>query len=103
MVMKVLRQNRWVALLIGALFVSLSLISLLGMQSKTTEGKEPKQYMPKFVMAAPAPEGVPDLYVKAASTQQDREPVNILSSIVFQEWNKPGSKVHAFQTAKALV
>lgn len=102
MVMKVLRQNRWVALLIGALFVSLSLISLLGMQSKTTEGKEPQQDMPKFVTAAPVPEGDPDHYVKAESRQQDREPVNILSSIVFQEWNKPGSKVHAFSNAKGI-
>lgn len=103
MVMKVLRQNRWVALLIGALFVSLSLISLLGMQTEATEGEEQQLDMPKFVTAAPAPVNDPDLFVKDASTRQDREPVNILSSIVFQEWNKPGSKNHAFSSAKGIV
>lgn len=102
MVMNVLRQNRWVALLIGALFVSLSLISLLGMQTKTTEGEEQQQDMPKFVTAAPATEHDPDPSEKEASTKQDREPVNILSSIVFQEWNKPGSKSHAFSSAKGI-
>lgn len=99
MVMKVLRQNRWVALLIGALFVSLSLISLLGMQAKTTEGEEKQQDMPKFVMAALAPEGDPDILVAKASTKQDREPVNILSSIVFHPWNKPGD---AFSSSNGI-
>lgn len=36
---KMLRQNRWVALLLGALFVSLSLISLLGMQTNASQGE----------------------------------------------------------------
>ncbi|MDH6673526.1 N-acetylmuramoyl-L-alanine amidase [Paenibacillus sp. LBL] len=102
MVMKILRQNRWVALLIGALFVSLSLISLLGMQAETTEGEEQQQDMPKFVMAALAPEGDPDTLAVKASTKQDREPVNILSSIVFHEWNKPGGKQDAFSSSKGI-
>ncbi|NMO95689.1 cell wall hydrolase [Paenibacillus lemnae] len=34
----VFRQNRWIALLVGALLVSLSLISLLGMQTITEKG-----------------------------------------------------------------
>ena len=80
--------------------MSLSLISLLGMQTKA-EGEEQQQDMPKFVTVAPALVNDPDLLVKDASTRQDREPVNILSSIVFQEWNKPGSKSHAFQIQKA--
>lgn len=102
MVMKVLRQNRWVALLIGALFVSLSLISLLGMQAKTTSGEEGQQEMPKFVMAAQAPEQIPDLFKTEASTSQDREPVSNLSSIVFQEWNKTGGKNGAFTNDQGI-
>lgn len=102
MVMKVLRQNRWVVLLIGALFVSLSLISLLGMQAKTTSGEEGQQEMPKFVMAAQAPEQIPDLFNTEASTSQNREPVSNLSSIVFQEWNKTGGKNGAFTNDQGI-
>ena len=79
--------------------MSLSLISLLGMQTKA-EGEEQRGYA-EIRYGAPALVNDPDLLVKDASTRQDREPVNILSSIVFQEWNKPGSKSHAFQIQKA--
>lgn len=97
MVMKVLRQNRWVALLLGALFVSLSLISLLGMQAKTTNGEESQQEMPTFEMASQAAEQqIPDLLRTKASPSQDREPVSSWSSIVFHEWNKAGVKKDVF-------
>ena len=98
MVMKVLRQNRWVAHRSALCeFVSYKFTwnADKGGRGRTAAGYAEIRY------GAPALVNDPDLLVKDASTRQDREPVNILSSIVFQEWNKPGSKSHAFQIQKA--
>ncbi|MEK4116595.1 cell wall hydrolase [Paenibacillus sp. FSL W8-0919] len=93
MVIKLLRQNRWVALLLGALLVSLSLISLLGMQ--TTEGEQ-LEAKPGFAMTALAAEGVPNPAGNKAKIISNGEPVNILSSIVYQPWNMKGEDMLSF-------
>lgn len=93
MVIRLLRQNRWVALLLGALLVSLSLISLLGMQ--TTEGEQ-LEAKPGFAMTALAAEGVPNPAGNKAKIISNGEPVNILSSIVYQPWNMKGEDMLSF-------
>ncbi|GAE07297.1 hypothetical protein JCM10914_3518 [Paenibacillus sp. JCM 10914] len=92
MVMKVLRQNRWIVLLLGALLVSLSLISLLGMQTTATEGEE-QQDMPTYVMAAMYPEREIGQAELESSYRQDGQPVNMLTTIVYDPWSKPTDHV----------
>ncbi|WP_054956584.1 cell wall hydrolase [Paenibacillus dakarensis] len=53
---KIIRQNRWVTLLLGVLFVSLSLISLLGMQTNVSKGEGTEQHVPQETAALPKSE-----------------------------------------------
>ncbi|WP_235440487.1 hypothetical protein [Paenibacillus sp. DMB20] len=80
----ILRQNRWVALLVGALFVSLSLINLLGMQTNANEGKKP---LPAAETAAEsAPGAGTNVTGKVTFDNKDRGFPVLFSSNQFHKW-----------------
>lgn len=72
--------------------MSLSLISLLGMQTTATEGEE-QQDMPTYVMAAMYPEREIGQAELESSYRQDGQPVNMLTTIVYDPWSKPTDHV----------
>lgn len=82
-----LRQNRWVALLVGALFVSLSLslINLLGVQTNASE--EEKTLPAAEMVAESAPEAGANVTGKATFHNMDRGFPVLFSSNQFHKWN----------------
>lgn len=93
MVIRMLRQNRWIALLIGVLLVSLSLISMFGMQTTTATTGEEQREMPSFKAAAPDPVHALNKTEEAARSTNDGESIELLTSIVFQPWNVPEGEI----------
>lgn len=93
MVIRILRQNRWIALLIGVLLVSLSLISMFGMQTTTATTGEEQREMPSFKAAAPDPVHALNKTEEAARSTNDGESIELLTSIVFQPWNVPEGEI----------
>ncbi|MFC7678300.1 cell wall hydrolase [Paenibacillus sp. GCM10028914] len=101
---KILRQNRWVALLVGVLFVSLSLISLLGMQTNAREGEnlQPNPQKNGAVLISDENQHIAE---KDSAEQSDRVLTDALTSKKFQEWkandvvlslSESGQKVNNF-------
>lgn len=88
---KILRQNRWVALLVGVLFVSLSLISLLGMQTSASEGEKEQPHSHKDASAL-IPEAEPNTAGRISVDKNDRVLPALLPSKEFQDW-KPEKDV----------
>ncbi|WP_106766813.1 cell wall hydrolase [Paenibacillus faecalis] len=82
---KMLRQNRWVALLVGALFVSLSLISLLGMQTKESQGEKEQHTQHNVAAAMPKAEEV-NHAGQWIIENHEKILSSFLTSNQFQEW-----------------
>lgn len=91
---KMLRQNRWVALLVGALFVSLSLISLLGMQTNASEGEKQQPKSQKDTAAV-----IPEAELNIAgriSVKGDRVLPVFSASNEFQKWKPKDELILSF-------
>ncbi|MGM1048630.1 MAG: cell wall hydrolase [Bacillota bacterium] len=93
---KMLRQNRWVALLVGALFVSLSLISLLGMQTNASQGEKKTQKDTAVVI----PETELNMTGRILSEKGDRVLPAFYASNQFQKWKPKEDVILSFPESR---
>ena len=96
----ILRQNRWAALLLGALFVSLSLISLLGMQTNAGDGEKKRQ---RSADDSPSDPGMNIRKIEAGASHKNNKLVSaVLDSRIIQPWEPKEESLLSFQATEVI-